>query len=217
MRQRKVKNEAERLASLEYLQVKNSRELRGSWTFFCRDKNANFSGEIYLEAGCGRGHFLAALGEAHPENFYIGAEGRSSVALRAMELIREKELLNVIFIPEFIIHMESHFSKGELSGIYLNFSDPWPKARHASRRLTHRDYLIGYRHALKPGGFIEFKTDSLDLFEFTLQECRASGLCIEELSRDLHKSDFPARLVTTQYENRFRLLGKPIHYCRIKV
>ncbi len=217
MRQRKVKNEAERLAALEHLQVKNSRDLPGSWAYFCRDKNAKFSGDIYLEAGCGRGHFLAALGDAHPENFYIGAEGRSSVVLRAMELIQEKELSNVLFIPDFIIHMENHFGEGELSGIYLNFSDPWPKARHASRRLTHRDYLKGYRQALKPGGFIEFKTDSQDLFEFTLEECRATELNIEEISRDLHKSDLPARLITTQYENRFRLLGKPIQYCRIRV
>ncbi|GAB1476269.1 tRNA (guanosine(46)-N7)-methyltransferase TrmB [Bacillota bacterium] len=217
MRQRKVKNEGERLASLEYLQVKNSKELSGSWRSFLKEKNADFSGKIYLEAGCGRGHFLSALAEANPENFYIGAEGRSSVVLRAMELIRDKELQNVLFIPEFIIHMESHFSEGELSGIYLNFSDPWPKARHASRRLTHRDYLKGYRQALSPGGFIEFKTDSVDLFEFTLAECKAAELSLEEISRDLHKSDLPARLVTTQYENRFRLLGKPIHYCRIRI
>ncbi|MGI6733713.1 MAG: tRNA (guanosine(46)-N7)-methyltransferase TrmB [Anaerovoracaceae bacterium] len=217
MRQRKVKNEEARLAALEYLQIKDSRELRGRWRDFLKEKNNSFSGEICLEVGCGRGHFLAAKGEANPSVFYLGAEGRSSVVLRAMELIRDRELANVLFIPEFIIDVESFFAEGELAGIYLNFSDPWPKKRHAKRRLTHRDYLKGYRQALVPGGFIEFKTDSEALFDFTLEECEAVGLTIEECTRDLHKSDLPARLVTTQYEERFRLLGKPIHYCRIRV
>ncbi len=217
MRQRKVKNEKERLAALADLQVENGRELPGGWADFIKEKNPAFSGKIYLEAGCGRGHFLAALGEAHPDDFYIGAEGRSSVVLRAMELIREREVSNVLFIPEFIMDMEDYFSRNELSGIYLNFSDPWPKARHAKRRLTYREYLKGYQRALVPGGFIEFKTDSEELFNFTLEECHAVGLVVEESTGDLHKSDLPARLITTQYENRFRLLGKPIFYCRIRV
>ena len=217
MRQRKVKNEAERLAALEYLQVKNSGELRGRWKDFLREKNDSFLGQIYLEAGCGRGHFLAALGEAHPNRFYLGAEGRSSVVLRAMELVRDRDLANVLFIPEFIIDMESYFDDAELSGVYLNFSDPWPKARHAKRRLTYRSYLEGYQRALVPGGFIEFKTDSEALFTFTLEECRAVGLTVEECTFDLHRSCLPARLITTQYENRFLLLGKPIHYCRLRV
>lgn len=217
MRQRKVKNEELRLVALEYLQIRDGPELRGGWRDFLKVKNDRFSGEIYLEAGCGRGHFLAALAEANPSHFYLGAEGRSSVVLRAMELARDKELANVLFIPEFIIDVESYFADSELAGIYLNFSDPWPKARHAKRRLTHRNYLKGYKQALVPGGFIEFKTDSEALFDFTLEECRAVGLTVEECTGDLHRSDLPARLITTQYENRFRLLGKPIHYCRIRV
>lgn len=217
MRQRKVKNEEQRLATLEYLQVRDSGELRGRWADFLKEKNESFAGEIYLEAGCGRGHFLAALGEANPDRFYLGAEGRSSVVLRAMELIRDRELKNVLFIPEFILNVESFFAENELTGIYLNFSDPWPKARHAKRRLTHRDYLKGYQQALKPDGFIEFKTDSKPLFDFTLEECQVVGLTVEECTKDLHRSDLPARLITTQYENRFRLLGKPIHYCKIRV
>ncbi len=217
MRQRKVKNEEQRLAALEYLQVKNGLELRGRWPDFLKERNESFNGGIYLEAGCGRGHFLAALGEANPDSFYLGAEGRSSVVLRAMELIRDKDLNNVLFIPEFILSVESFFAENELSGIYLNFSDPWPKVRHAKRRLTHRDYLKGYQRALKPDGFIEFKTDSKELFEFTLEECEAVGLAVEEYTEDLHRSDLSARHITTQYENRFRLLGKPIHYCRIRI
>jgi tRNA (guanine-N7-)-methyltransferase len=217
MRQRKVKNEQVRLASLEYLQVQNSSEIRSRWSEFLKEKNSAFKGDIYLEAGCGRGHFLAALAAEHPGNFYLGAEGRSSVVLRGLELVRDKALDNVLYIPEFILDIETFFADSELAGIYLNFSDPWPKARHTKRRLTHRDYLKGYKKVLVPGGFIEFKTDSLALFDFTLDECRAAGLAIEECTEDLHRSGLPARLVTTQYEDRFRLLGKPIRYCRIRI
>ncbi|HOA43273.1 MAG TPA: tRNA (guanosine(46)-N7)-methyltransferase TrmB [Bacillota bacterium] len=217
MRQRKVKNEAIRLAAVEYLQIKNGQEILGRWRDFLKEKNHDFTGGIFLEIGCGRGHFLASMGEANPNHFYLGAEGRSSVVLKAMELIQEKELANVLFIPEFILDIESYFAEGELTGIYLNFSDPWPKKRHTKRRLTNRKYLAGYRHVLAPGGFIEFKTDSDEFFDFTLEECSEAGLTVEESTRDLHNTDLPARLVTTQYEELFRSLGKPIHYCRIRV
>ena len=217
MRQRKVKNEAIRLAAVEYLQIKNGQEILGRWRDFLKEKNHDFTGGIFLEIGCGRGHFLASMGEANPNHFYLGAEGRSSVVLKAMELIQEKELVNVLFIPEFILDIESYFAEGELNGIYLNFSDPWPKKRHTKRRLTNRKYLAGYRHVLAPGGFIEFKTDSDEFFDFTLEECSEAGLTVEESTRDLHNTDLPARLVTTQYEELFRSLGKPIHYCRIRV
>jgi tRNA (guanine-N7-)-methyltransferase len=210
-----VKNQEERLLAMLSLQLPDNRDIRGRWRSCLEGINEDFKGEIYLEIGCGRGHFLAALGEANPSDFYLGVEGRGSVALRAMELIKENGLNNVLFIPEFILDVNEHFAQGELSGIYLNFSDPWPKARHAKRRLTHRNYLRGYSRALKPDGFIEVKTDSKELFEFTLKECGEIGLAIEEISNDLHKSHLSARLVTTQYENRFRLLGKPIYYCRI--
>ena len=189
MRQRKVKTEAIRLADVEYLQLKNGQEILGRWRYFLKEKNLDFSGGIFLEIGCGRGHFLASMGEANPNHFYLGAEGRSSVVLKAMELIQEKELANVLFIPEFILDIESYFAEGELTGIYLNFSDPWPKKRHTKRRLTNRKHLAGYRHVLAPGGFIEFKTDSDEFFDFTLEECSEAGLTVEESTRDLHKTD----------------------------
>ena len=102
MRQRKVKNEAIRLAAVEYLQINNGQDSLGRWRDFLKEKNHDFTGGIFLEIGCGRGHFLASMGEANPNHFYLGAEGRSSVVLKAMELIQEKELANVLFIPEFI-------------------------------------------------------------------------------------------------------------------
>lgn len=217
MRQRKVKNEAERLAALTEYMITEGKTLAGRWAEYLKTRNPEFKGAIYFELGCGRGHFLAAHAKENPEAFYIGAEGRSSIVLRALELIRDNGLANALCIPEYIERMEDYVSPGELSGIYLNFSDPWPKARHAERRLTHRRYLQGYRSALKPGGFMEIKTDNDDFFEFTLKECEALGLAVTECTRDLHRTGLPARLITTQYEERFRLLRKSINYCRIVV
>ena len=243
MRQRKVKNEAARLEALDHLQIKNSKDLPGKWREFIGivdslnpkaeaeigaevglgvsppgfEKSSDFNGKIYMELGCGRGHFINALAREKPGDFFIGVEGRSSVVLRAMELTEENQLTNLIFIPDFILKMEEHFAQEELDGIYLNFSDPWPKKRHEKRRLTHKDYLIGYKKALKSGGFIEIKTDSQGLFDFTLGQCEMAGFRITDQSRDLHKSSLAAKEITTQYERRFMLLDKPIYYLRLEV
>lgn len=214
MRQRRVKNEAAKLAALDHLQIKNSKDLAGKWREYI---GPGFSGKIYMELGCGRGHFLNVLAKENPQDFFVGVEGRSSVVLRALELTEENQLDNLLFIPEFILNMEEHFGQGELEGIYLNFSDPWPKKRHQKRRLTHKDYLLGYKKALKTGGFIEVKTDSQDLFEFTLDQGQEVGLEIKVESRDLHKSDLAAKENMTQYERRFMLLNKPIYYIKMEV
>lgn len=219
MRQRKVKHEAERLAALSEYTIMDPMEQKGRWDEIAREYmsgQSGYNGEIHLELGCGRGKFLADLAKNHPDRFYLGAEGRSSVVLRAMELIHERRTPNVLFIPAFINDTEDFFEDNELSGIYLNFSDPWPKFRHAKRRLTHQSYLLGYQRALRPGSLIEVKTDNVGLFDFTLEESRSAGLEILELSHDLHKTDLPARLITTQYEHRFQLLGKPICYCKLR-
>ncbi|MCI5898549.1 MAG: tRNA (guanosine(46)-N7)-methyltransferase TrmB [Anaerovoracaceae bacterium] len=213
MRQRKVKHEEERLEALREYTVKDGTEWRGRWGEVLGAQGR----PIYLEMGCGRGHFLAALGELHPDACYIGAEGRSSIVLRALELTKEKGLENVRFIPEFIRDIETYFAPGELSGIYLNFSDPWPKARHYKRRLTYRGFLEGYRRVLKPGSLIEIKTDNDALFAFTKEEVDAVGFEILEESTDLHKTELSARLITTQYERRFQLLNKNINYLKLRV
>lgn len=113
--------------------------------------------------------------------------------------------------------MDEFFDEGQLSGIYLNFSDPWPKARHAKRRLTHRDRLKDYGWALKKGGFIEFKTDNDDLYDFTLEEIDSAGYEIAEQTRDLHSSEYPSKDITTEYEDKFSGRGKNINYVKIIV
>ncbi|NCB03497.1 MAG: tRNA (guanosine(46)-N7)-methyltransferase TrmB [Spirochaetia bacterium] len=216
MRQRKVKNESEKLAALEEYMVKDGRERKGQWRKSFTFQN-EVKRELYLEIGCGRGHFLTTLANNYPKRCYIGVEGRSSIVLRTLELINNKGLSNVLCIAEFIEDPRDYFEKEELDGIYLNFSDPWPKVRHAKRRLTHRSFLEGYKYILKPGSFLEIKTDNADLFAFTLEELEAVGMDLVERSDDLHRSDLTSRSITTQYEERFLLLNKKIFYCKVKV
>lgn len=159
---------------------------------------------LYLEIGCGKGDFLLQHALAHPESDFIGIEGQPSVVLRAMEkaaAIRAGQtaeedpegpapriLSNIRFACVFVNNMEELFAPGSLAGIFLNFSDPWPKARHAKRRLTWRGRLRDYAKALRPGGFIAVKTDNDPLFAFTLEEIAACGWIPNEMSRDLHGS-----------------------------
>lgn len=128
---------------------------------------------------------------------------------------------NVRFVCCFVNGMETLFSESSLSGIYLNFCDPWPKARHAKRRLTWRGRLQEYAWALKEGGMIEFKTDNDALFDFTLEEIAACGWTPEKMTRDLHAADDPglrqARSVMTEYEKKFRAAGKNINYVKVTV
>ncbi len=217
MRQRRVKNEAERLAALAEYTVDDGKSMAGHWNKFLKSRNPGFNGKIYFEPGCGRGNFLVSRAKAEPSAFFLGAEGRKSVALRALQKIQEEGVSNALCLVEMIDRVEDYFCQGELSGIYINFCDPWPKSRHAMRRLTHRRYLKGYRQAVVPGGFIEIKTDSDDLFDFTLSECEILDLKAEECTRDLHDTLLPARLFTTLYENRFLMLEKTIKYVRIKI
>ncbi len=146
---------------------------------------------------------------------YIGIEGQDSVLLRALEKAEQAQIDNIRFAHMFVQDIRDVFQDGELSGIYLNFSDPWPKARHAKRRLTYGERLVQYKQVLRQDGFISIKTDNDGLFDFTLEEIRRMHLEIKEMTRDLHNSNYAAREITTEYEERFRSTGKDIHYVRL--
>ena len=173
--------------------------------------------EIYLEIGCGKGRFITTLAQRNPDKRYIAVEGARSVALRALEKADEKGLSNLVFILDYVNDLEDLFQRGEVAGIYLNFSDPWPKDRHAKRRLTHSRYLQSYKRILKPGSFIEFKTDNDGLFAFSAAEMRENGLEIVEYTEDLHASVYGRKNVPTEYEDKFRKLWKKINYCKARV
>lgn len=221
MRQRKVKNEAEKLARVVQVTDEAALQHKGRWYQFFGGSDAA-EGEkarsLYLELGCGKGRFLMQQATLHPDRNYIGIEGRGSVVLRAMEKVQALGLPNLQFVQIYVKNIRDYFASGELSGIYLNFSDPWPKGRHAKRRLTHRCYLAGYWSVLATGGCLEIKTDNPGLYAFTMEEFETAdtGFQIELATEDLHGTDDPARLVTTEYEEKFKAMGKPIYYIRAR-
>lgn len=212
MRQRKTKNIQEKLNRHEGILIKDPAKNKGIW-------NREFStlNPIYLEIGCGKGKFISTLSFYYPQGNYIGIEGNETVALRALERITNLELETIKIIPEFIRDPEDWFDEGEVAGIYLNFSDPWPKERHSKRRLTSENYFNGYKKILKAGGTIEIKTDNNILFDFTLDTVRKMKFEIMELSRDLHKSNLLARECITEYEENFSNQGLAINYLKVMV
>ena len=213
MRQRKVKNLETRIDEVRRYFIEDAAACRGRWDQVFGNDHA-----IFLEIGCGKGNFILARARARPERNFVAIEGQLSVVFRALQKLAETELANARFACAFVNRPAELFAEGELTGIYLNFSDPWAKKRHARRRLTHRDYLRQYHEILKPGGSLEIKTDDDALFAFTENEVReaASGL-FQTAARadDLHRSDFDAKAVTSEYEEKFRAAGKTIKYLRL--
>ena len=171
---------------------------------------------LFLEVGMGKGRFLMDMARLHPERNFVGIEMYDSVLLRALQKREEleaagEEFSNLVFIRGDARLLPEIFEKDEVDGIYLNFSDPWPKDRHAKRRLESRQFLARYDQILKKDGTIEFKTDNRALFDFALEEVEAAGWTLKEKTFDLHAD---ARLnegnVMTEYEERFSAQGNPI-------
>ena len=165
---------------------------------------------VEVEIGCGKGMFLMEMARLHPEVNYIGIEKFSSVLVRAVEKADLEPLPNLRFLRFDAAEILNIFSPGEVSRIYLNFSDPWPKARHAKKRLTHREFLRKYQTILAPGGLLVQKTDNEGLFDFSLEELWAEGWEILQETRDLHRSPEAAGNVMTEFERKFTTLGKPV-------
>jgi tRNA (guanine-N7-)-methyltransferase len=175
---------------------------------------------IQLEIGMGRGQFLATMAQHHPEVNYIGIEKFSGVLYKAAKKYARAELLleNVILLCMDARDLCEVFAKGEISKIYLNFSDPWPKQKHASRRITSRNFLDIYREVLVSEGEVEFKTDNENLFRFSLRELEAAGWKLTAVSEDLHNDiERQEGNVTTEYEEKFSAQGKAIYWCRMTV
>lgn len=212
MRQRKVKNVEERIAEHHQFMVEDPMDKKGKWQQVFENDNP-----IFAEFGCGKGKFIVTMAKLHPDRNYIAIECRGSIILRTLEKTREEDLNNIVILNEHVIDVNEYFAQEELSGIYLNFSDPWPKNRHAKRRLTNRKYLEGYKRILKPGCCIEVKTDNDGLFSFTVDEFEKTDMKVLERTDDLHNTDLEARLVTTEYEDRFHGGGKKINYCKMQV
>ena len=204
MRLRNVKGSRETIAANEFA-LKNPEQYKGKWSEVFEQNLP-----IHIEIGMGKGQFLMKMAELHPDIHYIGIEKYSSVLVRALEKIEENPLPNIHFIRMDAENITQVFEKGEVEQIYLNFSDPWPKDRHAKRRLTSRQFLERYDNILKDNEKIIFKTDNRALFDFSLEEVKEAGWSVELCTFDLHHSEYLEGNVMTEYEEKFVKKGNPI-------
>lgn len=189
--------------------VTNPFEFRGKWS-----KVFGNSNPIYLELGCGMGKFISESALNNPDINYIGIDLKDEILVGAKKNIEKKlhftgdENINVRLIRLDIAFIENVFDRDEISRIYINFCNPWPKARHNKRRLTYPTFLNRYRTFLKPSSEIWFKTDDLDLFEASQEYFKSCSFNIKYLTYNLHSSDFKYN-IETEYERKFTILGKP--------
>ena len=168
--------------------------------------------KVYIEVGMGKGRFLHEMAVLHPEINYVGIEKYSSVLLRAVQKMEEEELPNLKFLRMDAEDITKVFGEGEVDKIYLNFSDPWPKDRHAKRRLPSREFLGRYDVILKKDGRLEFKTDNRQLFDFAVEELEPAGWSADVITYDLHAdTELMEGNVMTEYEEKFSSMGNPIN------
>ena len=211
MRLRNVKGSQERILENPYtIQTDgtNGDDYRGLWNRNIFRNNH----PIHIEIGMGKGQFITTLAKENPDINFIGIEKYSSVLVRALDKREELEAENLIFLRMDAEDITSYFSENEIAKIYLNFSDPWPKDRHAKRRLTSVNFLERYNKILQPDGTLQFKTDNRPLFEFSLEQLRLAGWTADEATFDLHQNGPAPDNIMTEYEEKFYNLGNPI--CR---
>lgn len=208
MRLRNIPGSREVIASSEYVVHEDVMwDKKGRWREVFGNANP-----LYLEIGMGKGRFITELALRYPQRNYVGIEKYSSVLLRALEKRRDHpEVENLLFLRMEAEDLPEVFGEAEVDGIYLNFSDPWPKERHAKRRLPSKEFLARYDQVLKPRGRVEFKTDNRDLFVFALEQAEEAGWAVEACTFDLHHDEELARgNIMTEYEERFSSMGNPI-------
>lgn len=206
MRLRNVTGSREAIADSP-LVVQEPQEKKGRWReVFTNDH------PIRIEIGMGKGRFIMDLARQNPDINYLGIEKYSSVLIRGIQKLDAEPLPNLYFIRMEAEEITSVFGPGEVDRIYLNFSDPWPKDRHAKRRLPSREFLRRYDEILRTDGVIEFKTDNRDLFQFALNELAPAGWKIQQVTEDLHHdAQMMQGNVMTEYEERFSAKGNPIY------
>lgn len=207
MRLRKVKGAAETIAANPTIVVQNEKELKGNWqSVFEKDQ------PLYIEVGMGKGQFVIGMAQKNPHLNFIGIEKFDSVMVRALEKVIEAgELPNLKLLKIDADELTDIFAENEVSGVYLNFSDPWPKPRHAKRRLTHENFLKSYQTIMKEDGAIRFKTDNRLLFEYSLSSLSQYGMILQDVALDLHKREDLDWNVMTEYEQKFSAKGQPIY------
>lgn len=213
MRLRNITGSEELIMQSHYV-ITEPEQYKGKWNSYFQNVNPIPNMKfIYIEIGMGKGQFITEMAIRHPEICFIGIEMYSSVLYRAVKKIERisPKLDNLVLLRMDARDLTAVFGKGEVSRIYLNFSDPWPKDRHAKRRIIHRNFLRVYDDILMAGGRVEFKTDNADLFHFALAERQAIGWKLDQVSYNLHSDNEMMRNnVFTEYEEKFSALGNPI-------
>ena len=209
MRLRNIPGAKDAITGSSYV-VQNPEEWKGKWNqCFIKEQ------PLHIEVGMGKGRFIIDMAKLHPEINYIGIEKYSSVLVRAIEKQTMEQLPNLVFIRMDAEAIENVFEKGEVNYIYLNFSDPWPKDRHARRRLTSVQFLNRYVNFLAEDGGLTFKTDNRPLFDFSLEQVSLAGWEMVNYTFDLHHSEYVEGNVMTEYEEKFSAMGNPI--CRMVI
>lgn len=206
MRLRNIPGSREVIAENNYC-IPETEEAKGKWHSIFGNEHP-----IHIEIGMGKGKFIMTLAKQNPQINYVGIEKYSSVLLRGLQKLEEEPLDNIRFIRMDAENICEMFDRDEVEHIYLNFSDPWPKDRHAKRRLTSRQFFALYHQILKNDGVVEFKTDNASLFDFSLEEVKEAGWKLDAFTRDLHHDETMNQgNVMTEYEEKFSAKGNPIH------
>ena len=200
--------------------INNPKKYKNHWFEVFKNNNP-----IHIEIGMGKGQFILEKALSNPQTNYVGIERYTSVLLRALERLdgRKSENIytkepqpfkNLRFLSMDAREITEVFGEGEVSKIYLNFSDPWPKSRHASRRLTSVEFFKRYQQILKKEGKLEFKTDNVDLFDFSLWQIRESKWNLEATTKDLHQDEtLNQNNIMTEYEEKFS--GEGLKICKL--
>ncbi len=205
MRLKKVKDAKERVEASEYY-VSTPSEYKGKWNEFFKNNNP-----IHIEIGMGKGNFVIGMAKAHKDINYIGIEMYDSVMVKAVEKLKqeEKPLKNLKLVLIDAMKIDEIF-ENEISRIYLNFSDPWPKAKHEKRRLTSKIFLEKYDKIFKGQKQIFQKTDNNDLFDFSMVSLVENGYELRNVTRDLHSENVSDNIMT-EYEEKFSNAGIKIN------
>ena len=216
MRMRRKKHLSERLGEVGDILYISDHEDRNFNTavavkeYIDLEKWFNNSNPVYLEIGCGKGKFAVEYAKKNPDVNLLAVEKDANVIVSACELCAAENLCNLRFIKSSAEYIEKYIKPQSIAGIFLNFSCPYPKNKYAAHRLTSSRFLEIYRHILSPGARIEQKTDNMHFFEFSIEQFSKGGFIIENVSLDLHNSDFEGNIVT-EYESRFVAQGLPIY------
>ena len=201
----------EKIAQYPQFVVPEPTKYFGKWHTLFENNNS-----IHVEIGTGKGRFITELAKRNPNINYIGIEAYDSVIVSALDRLIEANLPNLKLIKRNAKEILSFFAPGEISRIYLNFSDPWPKKRHEKRRLTYRKFLEMYEQILIPGGEIHLKTDNQGFFEYSIVSFSQYGCKIKAINLDLHNDPANEDNIMTEYEEKFSAKGNRIYRCEVQ-